>query len=129
MKNAAIALSLLTGAVTAQQATSAPRALLSLASSLNIGAVNADDDGAQICLDASTILLECGEQWGDIEDIENASNLDPDEVLGCACCDGSRPIASDFDACSSYMVESMTLYSSEASGTSPLHRLSANSLF
>ncbi|KAL2204846.1 hypothetical protein CC79DRAFT_921360 [Sarocladium strictum] len=115
MKSAALTLSLLAGAVTAEQATSAPKGLLSLASSLNIGAVNAQDDGAQVCLDASTILLECGEQWGDIEDLDNASQLDEDEVLGCACCDGSRPIASDFDACSSYMVESMTLYSSEAS--------------
>lgn len=113
MMNTVVALSLFASAVTAQQVTSAPKALFKQASSLQLGGVFAEDDGYQVCIDAGNLILDCGEQWGGPDEIQN---LPPDEILGCACCDSGRPVYSDYASCSSYMASEMSGFTSEAEG-------------
>lgn len=99
--------------------SAAQRPEITLPPSLRLPMVNVANVGA--CSIVAERALDCFTDFGGSE--EDLFNADVDELLACACCDGTDNLASAYSACSTYMTDEMPSLSTDADAYGSIYPL------
>lgn len=108
MYSSLVSLALVAGA-SAQRIALPPT--VTLPPSINLAVADANDAAA--CSTIVEVVPYCLAEFGGADAFLTAAD---DEILACACCTGSTNIASAYSACSTYLVDALPGFETEADG-------------